>query len=132
MKAVVMHGFGPPSVLRYEDLPDPTPAPDEALLMVGAVSVNRTLDVRVRAGQYAVKPPLPHVLGCDPAGTVAALGGQVEGLARGQRVTFTGTVRCGECPDCLSGRASDCKHRKQLGTTCWGGYADYLCVPASN
>ena len=84
MKAAVYYENGPPGVLRYEDLPDPTPAPDEVLLKVGAVSVNRSLDVRVRAGQYAVKPPLPHVLGCDPAGTVAA------SVANIGRTRFTG------------------------------------------
>lgn len=132
MKAVVMHEFGPPDVLRYEDVPTPVPGPSEALVKVGAVSVNRSLDVRVRAGQYFHKPKLPHVLGCDPAGTVVQLGPGAEGVQEGQRVTFKGNIRCGECDDCHSGRPFACKNTKQLGTTCWGGYAEYVCVPASN
>jgi NADPH:quinone reductase-like Zn-dependent oxidoreductase len=132
MKAVVMHEFGAPSVLRYEDVPTPTPGPTEVLVRVGAVSVNRSLDVRVRAGAYHVKPSLPHVLGCDPAGTVVQVGADVEGIAEGQRVAFKGSIPCGACPDCLGGRATSCKRGKQLGTTCWGGYAEYICVPASN
>lgn len=132
MKAIVMHEFGPPDVLRFEDVPTPTPAPGEVLIKVGAVGVNRSLDVRLRAGNYAVKPPLPHVLGCDPAGTVVDLGPDVEGVTVGQRVTFKGLVRCGSCPECQSGRPAACKSPKQLGTTCWGGYSEYLAVPASN
>jgi NADPH:quinone reductase-like Zn-dependent oxidoreductase len=96
------------------------------------VSVNRSLDVRLRAGNYFMKPELPHVLGCDPAGEIARLGAEVTGLAEGQRVTFKGNIRCGRCPDCLEGRPMLCKFSKQLGTTCWGGYAEYVCVPASN
>ncbi len=132
MKAVVMHEFGEPSVLRYEEVPTPTPGPSEVLVKVGAVSVNRSLDVRVRAGLYHVKPSLPHVLGCDPAGTVVQVGREVKEVVEGQRVTFKGNIRCGNCPDCLAGRASVCKFSKQLGTTCWGGYAEYICVPATN
>src|SRR5437016_5339404 len=106
MKAIVMHEFGEPSVLRYEDVPTPTPGPSQVLVKVAAVSVNRTLDVRVRAGAYHVRPPLPHVLGCDPAGTVVQVGNEVKGLAEGQHVVFKGSVPCGTCPDCLGGRAS--------------------------
>jgi len=132
MKAVVMHEFGEPGVLRYEDVPTPAPGQAEALVKVAAVSVNRSLDVRIRAGRYHLKPSLPHVLGCDPAGTVVQLGNDVKGAAEGQRVVIKGNLQCGICSDCLAGRAAECKFTKQLGTTCWGGYAEYVCVPAIN
>lgn len=132
MKAVVMHEFGPPEVLRFEEVPKPKLKPWEVLIKVGAVGVNRSLDVRLRAGNYAVKPPLPHVLGCDPAGRVAEVGGQVEGVTVGQKVTFKGLVPCGICSECQAGRPKACQSPKQLGTTCWGGYVEYLAVPASN
>src|SRR6266571_882190 len=127
-----MHEFGAPSVLRYEDVPTPTPGPSEVLVRVSAVSVNRTLDVRVRAGEYHIRPPLPHVLGCDPTGTVVQVGNDVRSVVEGQRVVFKGNMPCGICADCLGGRASACRFTKQLGTTCWGGYAEYICVPAIN
>ena len=73
MNAVVMHKFGPPSVLKYEAVPPPEPGPGEVAVAVHAVSVNRTLDCLVRAGSYRVRPTLPHVLGNDPAGVVAAV-----------------------------------------------------------
>ena len=61
-------------MLRLEDVATPTPGSGEVLLKVHAVSVNRTLDLAVRAGEYARRPPLPHVLGVDPCGVVAAIG----------------------------------------------------------
>ena len=74
MKAIVFHQFGPPEGLRLEQVSAPAPGPGELLLKVHAVSVNRTLDLAVRAGQYAHRPKLPHVLGVDPCGVVAAVG----------------------------------------------------------
>src|SRR5207248_408431 len=109
MKAVVMHEFGGPEVLRYEEVPTPAPGPSEVLVKVAAVSVNRTLDCRLRAGTYTVRPPLPHVLGCDPTGTVAQLGADAMGVVEGQRVSFKGSVPCGECADCLAGQGRACK-----------------------
>src|SRR5687768_2698093 len=127
-----MHSFGDPDVLGYEDVPTPIPGPTDVLVRVAAVSVNRTLDVGIRAGTYNIKPPLPHVLGCDPTGTVAQVGSDARGVAEGQRVMFKGSVPCRACPDCLAGRPADCKRPRQLGLTCWGGYAEYICVPAAN
>ena len=74
MKAIVFTEFGGPEVLRLEDLPTPKPGANEILLKVHSVSVNRTLDLIVRAGKYPVKIQLPHVLGADPAGEVVAIG----------------------------------------------------------
>ena len=63
MKAIVMREFGPPEVMRLEDVPTPIPGPGEVLVRVHAVSVNRTLDLAVRAGVYPAAVTLPHVLG---------------------------------------------------------------------
>jgi NADPH2:quinone reductase len=50
MKAIVMREFGPPEVLRIEEIATPVPGPGEVLIRVHAVSVNRTLDMAVRPG----------------------------------------------------------------------------------
>src|SRR5437773_1862738 len=74
MKAIVLRGSGGPEVLRLEEVPTPTPAAGEILVKVRSVSVNRTLDLIVRQGNYPVKVQLPHILGVDPAGVVAHVG----------------------------------------------------------
>ena len=51
MKAIVIHDYGPPDVLRYEDVPDPVPRQGEIRIKVHAATVNRVLDVSLRAGR---------------------------------------------------------------------------------
>ena len=118
MKAIVFHEFGPPEVLRLEDVATPTPGAGEVLLKVHAVSVNRTLDLAVRAGEYARRPPLPHVLGVDPCGVVAAVGADVTTRKVGDRVVCEPVVSIGP------NRAPII-----LGVHVWGGYAEYVKVP---
>ena len=57
MKAVVLHDFGPPDVLRYETIPDPQPRFGEIRIRVHAATVNRVLDVSVRAGAEPIAIP---------------------------------------------------------------------------
>ena len=63
-------------------MPTPEPGPGEVLIRVHAVSVNRTLDLVVRAGKYARPVTLPLVPGVDPAGVIAKLGPEVTPTAR--------------------------------------------------
>lgn len=118
MKAIVFHQFGLPEVLRLEQVPAPAPGPGELLLKVHAVSVNRTLDLAVRAGQYAHRPKLPHVLGVDPCGVVAAVGPEVTTRKVGDRLACGAVV--GTQPSGLP---------IILGVNTWGGYAEYVKVP---
>ena len=118
MKAIVFHEFGPPSVLRLEEVSTPTPGSGEVLLKVHAVSVNRTLDLAVRAGQYARLPPLPHVLGVDPCGVVAAVGAEVTTRKVGDRLV---------CEPIVGMQQN--RMPIVLGVHVWGGYAEYLNVP---
>jgi NADPH:quinone reductase-like Zn-dependent oxidoreductase len=87
MKAVVLHEYGPPSKLVYEDFDDPIPAAGEVLVRVHAVSVN-PIDWKMRSGAAKERFPLtlPAILGRDVAGTVAKLGEGVEGFKVGDRV----------------------------------------------
>ncbi|RKE38629.1 NADPH:quinone reductase-like Zn-dependent oxidoreductase [Paraburkholderia sp. BL23I1N1] len=120
MKAVLMERFGGPDVLALTDVRDPTPQADEVLIKVHAVTVNRTLDLAVRAGRYGRPVNLPHVLGADPVGTVAAVGDAVSDRKIGDRVVTSPILR----------PASANQPPVLLGVSVWGGYAQYVCVPA--
>jgi len=132
VKAIVIREFGDPEVLRWEEVPTPTPGPQEVLVRVHAVSVNRTLDLQVRQDGGGYGAVLPLVLGNDPSGMVVAVGQGVEQPAVNQRVAVFGGVRCGACEPCRQGHDKPCTRPLMLGVHCWGGYAEYLCIPARN
>ena len=121
MKAIILREHGGPDVLRYEDTPTPEPQAGEVLVKVHAVSVNRTLDLAVRAGTYARKVPLPHVIGTDPSGEIVAVGANVTDRKVGDRVAVTSWAH-----------PTDPTQSLQIpGIHTWGGYAEYIKVPAA-
>jgi NADPH2:quinone reductase len=86
-KAIRIHGFGDPSVLRYEDVPEPAPKAGEAVVKLDAAGVN-FLDVYHRIGLYPI--PLPITIGQGGAGMVTAVGDGVTTVKPGDRVAWTG------------------------------------------
>jgi len=125
LKAIVIREFGPPGVMKYEEVPTPEPGPGEVLLKVHAVSVNRTLDTKVRAGKYARPVTLPLVPGVDPSGVVAKLGPGVTNRKVGDRVTVA--LRIGG-----PGEYTGADAIRLLGVHAWGGYAEYVRAIAAN
>jgi len=85
MRRIVCPELGPPDVLVVEDGPALEPGPGRVVVDVAAAGVNY-VDALFVAGQYQIKPPLPFVPGSEVAGTVAAIGEGVEGVAVGDRV----------------------------------------------
>jgi NADPH:quinone reductase-like Zn-dependent oxidoreductase len=87
MKAIVVHQYGGPEVLKFEDYPDPVPGQGEVLVRVAASSVN-PIDYKRRAGLTKDFYPLqfPGLIGVDLAGTIVKLGPGVEGFSIGDRV----------------------------------------------
>lgn len=87
MKAIQLRRFGNPDVLDYIDVPTPVPGPGEVLVQVHAAGVNFA-DTLMRQDRYAITPPLPAILGSEVAGTIAALGVDVDAntIAIGTRV----------------------------------------------
>jgi NADPH:quinone reductase len=75
---------------------------------------------------------LPLVLGNDPSGVVVAIGQSVEHPQLRQRVAVFGGIRCRACEPCRQGHNERCSQPRMLGVHCWGGYAEYLCIPARN
>jgi len=91
MKAIRIHEFGGPEVLRLDEVPDLKPGAGQVLVRVKAVGVN-PYETYMRQGTYAIKPPLPFTPGNDAAGVVGALGEGVGGIAVGDRVYTSGTL----------------------------------------
>ncbi len=91
MKAVRLHEFGGPDVLRYEDAPRPEIGPGDVLIRVRASSVN-PLDWKIREGRMEAMMPhtLPLILGLNAGGIVEAVGSGVTGFKPGDEV-FAGT-----------------------------------------
>jgi NADPH:quinone reductase-like Zn-dependent oxidoreductase len=94
MKAVVLHEYGGPSKLKYEDFPDPQAGKGEVLVRVAAAGLN-PIDWKIRSGAMKEFMPVqfPTVLGYDFAGVVRELGEGVTGFAVGDRV-FGRTGAC--------------------------------------
>lgn len=129
MRAIVIKSFGGPEVLEPAELPDPSPGPGEVLLRVRACALNH-LDFWVRNGIPAYKIKLPHILGCDVSGEVAALGPGVAGFSVGQRAAVSPGRSCGKCEFCLEGRDNHCLGYGIIGAQGGpGGYAEYIRVP---
>jgi NADPH:quinone reductase-like Zn-dependent oxidoreductase len=87
MKAIVVHEYGSPDVLRFEEYPDPVAGPGEVLVRVAATSVN-PIDYKRRAGLMKDYDPIqfPGLIGVDIAGTVVKIGPAVEGFSVGDQV----------------------------------------------
>lgn len=91
MKAIRVHEFGPPEVMKLEDVPDPVAGPGQVVVRIHAAGVN-PVETYIRSGAYANKPPLPYTPGGDAAGIVTAVGAQVTRCRAGDRVYTAGTA----------------------------------------
>jgi NADPH:quinone reductase-like Zn-dependent oxidoreductase len=129
MRAVLFRTHGGPEVLESADVPDPLPGPGEVLVRVKACSVNH-VDIWVRQGVPAYKIQLPHISGCDVAGTIERLGPGIEGLQLGRRVFLSPGLSCFQCPMCLSGQDNMCQRFAIRGAKAAGGYAQLAVARA--
>src|SRR6476660_9918626 len=91
MKAIRVHEFGGPEVLRLEELQTPQPGPGEVLVRMQAVGVN-PVETYIRAGTYARLPELPYTPGNDGAGVVEQAGADVSEVKAGDRVYTAGSI----------------------------------------
>jgi NADPH:quinone reductase len=91
MKAIRVHEFGGPEVLKPEEVATPKPAAGEVLVRIHAAGVN-PYDTYMRAGTYAPKPSLPYTPGSDGAGVVEAVGEGVKNVKRGDLVYTAWTL----------------------------------------
>lgn len=91
MKAIRVHKFGDPEVLRLEDAPTPQPGPGEVLVRMHAIGVN-PVETYIRAGTYSRKPTLPYTPGNDGSGVVEQMGPEVKEFKVGDRVYTAGSI----------------------------------------
>jgi NADPH:quinone reductase-like Zn-dependent oxidoreductase len=129
MKAVRFHQHGSIDVLQYEEAPDPSPGPRDALVRVRACALNH-LDLWERRGIDRVTLPLPHISGSDVAGEVVS--SPAPHLPPGTRVMIHPGLSCGTCAECLAGTDNRCSDYDVLGYRSDGGYAELVKVPAVN
>jgi NADPH:quinone reductase-like Zn-dependent oxidoreductase len=129
MKAVRIHEFGGPEVLRYEDVSDPQPRKDQVLVRVKACAMNH-LDIWVRKGLPGVK--LPHILGSDVAGEIVEVGEYVSGLKSGQRVLLAPMHFCNHCAKCTAALQNQCREFTVLGNGVDGGNCELIAIAAVN
>ena len=94
MKAIIVNEYGPPEVMKLEDVTTPSPSGDQVLVRIEAAGVN-PVDTYLRSGNHAHAPQLPYTPGKDAAGVVESVGDQVTRFKPGDRVytadSLTGT-----------------------------------------
>lgn len=100
MKAIQIQQPGGVEALQFDDIPEPKPKPNEAVVKIAAAGVN-FIDIYLREGRY--KAPLPFVNGQEAAGVVTEVGAEVKTVKPGDRVAYAGPL---------------------------GAYAEYAAVPA--
>lgn len=128
MRAVVYDALGDP--WRTGEVADPVAPPDGVVLRVEAAGLCRS-DWHAWHGHDNVST-FPHVPGHEFAGTIAAVGPEVTRWRVGDRVAVPFVCACGRCLVCESGNHQVCPHQWQPGFDGWGGFAEYVALPAAD
>ena len=89
MKAIRVHEYGGPAVMKLDEVPDPAPGAGEVVVRVRAAGVN-PVDAYIHTGTYPRKPPLPYTPGQDGAGDILSVGADVKDFKAGDRVYICG------------------------------------------
>ena len=131
MKAAYFKEHGGADRIVYGEYRDPVAGPDDAIVRVRACALNH-VDMLLLDGRFPPPEGLPHVNGCEVAGTVETVGERVKGLAAGQRVLVFPGLSCGACEYCLRGERTVCVRYGYIGAHKDGGYAELVRVPAGN
>ena len=132
MLAVTIRSNGGPEALHVEDIPRPSLAgPDDVVVALKAAALNH-LDLFVLRGLPGSALPFPHVMGADGAGVVEAVGSRVTRVKPGDRVLLNPGVSCQACEFCLAGEQSLCSTYRLLGEHLPGTFAEAVLVPQWN
>jgi D-arabinose 1-dehydrogenase-like Zn-dependent alcohol dehydrogenase len=126
--AAVLRAYDEP--LDVTEVDAVTPEPDGIVVETGACGICRS-DWHAWKGHWPSVPTGDHVLGHEPAGTVVAVGDDVERFGIGDEVGIPFNVACGECPRCWSGDSNLCVDGLSLGFTgdLPGAFAAEFAIP---
>lgn len=125
MRAVIVEK---PGVVRVDEVPEPEPGPDEAIVRVGACGICGT-DIHIIDGEF---PPTvyPIIPGHEFGGEVVAVGTEVTGITVGDRVGVDPTLNCGACYYCQRGEGNLCERWNGVGVARQpGGFAECVALP---
>ena len=126
MRAII---FPKPGEIELRDVPDPVPAPDEAVIKVKASGICAT-DIHIWLGEFiATYPVIP---GHEFSGEVVEVGDKVTAFKVGDRVAVDPCIYCHSCPACRSHAENFCHNFKAYGLQLNGGFAEYVAVKESN
>jgi len=131
LKAAYFKEHGGSDKIVYGDYKDPVADGQHAIVRVRACALNQ-VDMLLLDGRFPPPEGLPHVNGCEVAGTIEGLDKGVGLLELGQRVVVFPGFSCGTCEFCLRGERTVCLRYGYLGAHKDGGYAELVRVPAAN
>jgi len=131
MKALVKAKDAPG--LELHQIDEPTMGPDDVMIRVKKAAICGT-DMHIwNWDAWAQKTvPVPMTVGHEYVGIVERVGERVKSVKVGERVSGEGHVPCGNCRNCLSGRAHICKDTRGIGVNLPGAFADLLVIPHAN
>ncbi len=124
MKAAVFEAFQ--GEIKIQNVPDPAPPIGGVVVKVSATGLCRS-DWHGWMGHDG-DIELPHVPGHELAGTIEAIGNNVQNFEIGDRVTVPFVCGCGSCRQCISGNHQVCNSQSQPGFTHWGSFAEYVAL----
>ena len=136
MKAAVWHGY---KDIRIEEVKEPSPKPGQVKIKVDWAGICGT-DRHEYEGPNFIPVKKPHrltgrtaplTIGHEFSGEIVGLGEGVEGWKVGDKVTANGSLTCGVCEACRSGRYNICQKLGFLGVGDDGAFADYVVVEAA-
>lgn len=132
MLAAVIRSYSGPSAVEIAEVPRPVVQQDsDVVVTLRAAALNR-LDLFVTNGLPGITHEFPHVLGCDGAGVVEAVGAGVRQFRAGDRVLINPGVWCGTCHFCGAGEESLCRTYRVLGEHLPGTFAEAVRVSEHN
>jgi 2-desacetyl-2-hydroxyethyl bacteriochlorophyllide A dehydrogenase len=119
---------GPGQAIEIQDLPEPSPGPQDVVVKVEACGICAS-DLHFIRGEMPLPVAPPLTMGHEASGVVAAVGSDVQTIREGARVSVMGGKVCLRCPSCTAGMIEDCQDAQIMGVHYDGAWAEHVLVP---